>query len=165
MAKKCENKYVDFGLVTILRVTKKNNYIYTQFDSCFLELVKKYQWYCDSNGYIRTHIRKSDGGGYLFMHQLICFGSRMSKHKIHVDHIDRNKLNNTKKNLRLCTAFENSCNRASNKTGCVGVYYDKRRNKYYSQVWFNDKRKTLGLYDTKEEANVARQNFIKENIK
>tara|TARA_R100000655_G_scaffold10222_1_gene24822 strand:- start:2323 stop:2847 length:525 start_codon:yes stop_codon:yes gene_type:complete len=64
-----------------------------------------------------------------------------------IDHIDRDKSNNHINNLRIVSNQENSFNRDAK-----GYYWEKKRNKYTSQIRVNGKTKRLGSYDTKEQA-------------
>jgi hypothetical protein len=66
-----------------------------------------------------------------------------------VDHIDNNKLNNIKSNLRLCNHTENMINRpthSNSKSGYKGVIFYKRLNKYMAKINVNKKQLYLGLY-------------------
>jgi len=72
-----------------------------------------------------------------------------------VDRIDRNPLNNTLENLRICTKQENAINtkvRSDNSTGHKGVAYHKKAGKYRAYINLNGKQKHLGLFDTAEQA-------------
>lgn len=51
----------------------------------------------------------------------------------------------------------------SNKTGYIGVYYSKRENKYRSSITVNKKRIEFGFFNSPEEANNYRNNYIIEN--
>ena len=86
-----------------------------------------------------------------------------------VDHIDGNKLNCTRENLRLCTVSENMHNR--NKMGKNGVFASKYKgvvkDKSYPNKWVAKCRKDniyyrIGVYDTEEEAAIAYNNKVKE---
>jgi len=64
-----------------------------------------------------------------------------------VDHIDRNPFNNHISNLRVVTDAQNSQN-----IDVKGYVFNKKNNKYQTQITINGKQKYLGCYDTKEEA-------------
>ena len=67
-----------------------------------------------------------------------------------VDHINHNKLDNRKSNLRICTHQQNCMNVSDN---VKGIHYDKSRNKWMAHI----KGKNLGRFNTKEEAIEARK--------
>jgi hypothetical protein len=72
-----------------------------------------------------------------------------------VDHIDGDGLNNTKKNLRICTHSQNSKNqglRKNNTSGFKGVYQDKIYKKWIAKINIDGKRIHLGRFNTKEES-------------
>jgi hypothetical protein len=72
-----------------------------------------------------------------------------------VDHIDRNRRNDTVDNLRICTLAENNHNqglRADSKTGLKGVSFKKERSKWVAQIGLGGIRKHLGYFTTPEEA-------------
>lgn len=75
-----------------------------------------------------------------------------------LDHIDRNPENNRLDNLREATKVTNSYNsrlRKDNTSGIKGVYFDKRRNLFYSQIVANKQKTFLGYFETKEAAAKA----------
>ncbi|XWV24680.1 mg680 protein [Tupanvirus deep ocean] len=78
--------------------------------------VSKYDWYLGKNGYPCCYEL-----GKIQLHRFVytyIFG-QYPPSNLYVDHIDRNKLNNTDDNLRLATPQENSFNKSteSNKKG------------------------------------------------
>lgn len=78
-----------------------------------------------------------------------------------VDHIDGDKLNNQRCNLRICTHHENQRNRTklnkNSQSGAKGVYLDRRTGKYYAQVSINSKAYNVGRgFDTIEAAAICR---------
>ena len=77
-----------------------------------------------------------------------------------IDHLDHDPSNNRLNNFRLVLGKENAKNRPKNKnntSGYIGVYWDKEREKWYSQIWVNYKSITLGRFDKMEDAIKARQ--------
>lgn len=70
-----------------------------------------------------------------------------------IDHIDRNKLNNKIKNLRSVTQQENNFNRSNVK----GYTWNKIAKKWQAYIMLNKKYIYLGVYNTIEEAILARE--------
>jgi hypothetical protein len=116
----------------------------TLVDDEDFELLNKYNWCQDSNGYVVS----GRGKELLRMHRVIMntpFG-------LVTDHIDGNKLNNQKSNLRICTCAQNGRNRSSSYT-YKGVYVF--RNKFQSSIKLNKKAIHLGTFNTEIEAAIA----------
>lgn len=92
------------------------------------ELFSKYKWHI-SCGYLRTNIKIDNKNKGFLLHRLIL---RLTDPKIITDHINHNKLDNRKSNLRVCTIKENSYNKSSHKNSTskyIGVYLRKDRDK------------------------------------
>lgn len=122
-----------------------------------LDIVQQYHWYKDkSKGYWTTNIIQEDGRKTtLTLHRLV---TNANSNEI-VDHINRDKNNNRKSNLRKCTSQQNSYNHSlkiNNKTGYSGVALSRNRKRWTANIRINGKRKFLGTFDTKEEAIQAR---------
>lgn len=112
-----------------------------------VELVSKYKWYMDKDGYAQNHIV-----GKLHRFIIDCPSDMV------VDHINHNTLDNRKINLRICTQAENSKNRGKRKncsSQYKGVSLNKKANKWTALIYINDKRKYLGLFDNEYDASVA----------
>jgi hypothetical protein len=86
---------------------------------------------------------------------------RMHREIIHatkgmdVDHINGNKLDNRKCNLRLVNDFQqnqNSNKRKDNTSGCRGVNFFKPRGTWIARIQYNGKRIGLGTYHDKADA-------------
>lgn len=76
-----------------------------------------------------------------------------------VDHINKNKADNRKQNLRICERSENDRNRSlyvTNTSGVAGVYFDKKRKKWVASITYNRKKVYIGRFAEKEEAILAR---------
>lgn len=81
-----------------------------------------------------------------------------------IDHIDGNGGNNSLVNLRLVTENENAKNKSipsNNTSGCVGVSFLNREQKWRSRINFNGKEITLGLFINKDDAVKARKDAEK----
>lgn len=75
-----------------------------------------------------------------------------------IDHIDHNGLNNQKSNLRLCTRSENMMNRRKGvNTSSIykGVSFHKGHKKWGASIGINNKKISLGYFDTEAEAALA----------
>jgi hypothetical protein len=72
-----------------------------------------------------------------------------------VDHMDRNKANNCRPNLRLCTPQENQRNKRK-ETGSAsqfkGVFHDKRCDRWYAKYRHEGKYHWLGFFDLEVDA-------------
>ena len=75
-----------------------------------------------------------------------------------IDHADRNKSNNRKRNLRQATVSQNNMNRKlrKNNSGIAGVTLNKRDNKWRAVITLNKKYIWLGDYADKDDAIKAR---------
>ena len=77
-----------------------------------------------------------------------------------VDHINRNKRDNRRENLRLANKSLNAFNSKiykNNKSGVTGVYFRKDTKKWTAEIKVNYRKICLGCYETKEEAINARK--------
>jgi hypothetical protein len=75
--------------------------------------------------------------------------------KLEIDHINKNRLDNRKKNLRFCTRSENLYNKTTNKnntSGYKGVVWDNQRRKWCASISIERRRINLGFFQNKEEA-------------
>lgn len=105
----------------------------------------------------------SKKGTSIAVHQLVAMAfldHKRNGHKIVVDHIDLDKLNNRLDNLQLLTNRENVTRNPKNKY--AGVSYCKRENKYVARTNHNKKRIWLGYFNTEIEAHIAYQTKIAE---
>lgn len=77
------------------------------YDEEDTELLAQYTW-CVSHGYVVTNDRRPDGNKYMTeMHRRVM----EAPDGIQVDHINGNRSDNRKENLRLCTKTQNARNR------------------------------------------------------
>ena len=111
-----------------------------------------------NTGYLRFELWEKGKRIRIYLHRLLALQFIDNPDNLAcVDHIDRNRQNNSLDNLRWSTHSQNNRNK-----DCKGYYFDKRRNKYKSAYKLNYKKIHIGYYDTEQEARDAYLNAIKE---
>lgn len=113
--------------------------------------IKDFSWYM-SNGYVCSQF---DRKHRINMHRYLL---GVGKDVDTVDHINGCRYDNRKANLRIATFQQNNVNVGkykNNSSGQKGVYWDKERNKWYSDITVNKKTVHLGRFNTFEEAKEA----------
>ena len=115
------------------------------------EKVMRYKWSRASNRYFVTQLSRTPPIS-ISVHRFILDAQPGQI----VDHIDGNRRNNTRENLRICTPAENARNspgKYSQYSIYKGVTYDKRRNKYVAQI--TKDYKNIFLYTSTNELDCA----------
>ena len=93
----------------------------------------------------------------------ITFFDHKPSHKMVVDHIDNNPLNNNINNLQIITARENVSKDRKNKSSkYTGVLWSKTSNKWRAYIYIKSKFKCLGLYLNEDDASFAYQNALNQ---
>lgn len=110
---------------------------------------KKEKWFLNSNGYYRNTKSKT------YLHQYILG----KKDGLVCDHINRNKLDNRKSNLRFVTRTINNQN-TDFAINAKGIYFDKNGNRWRACISVNNKTIKLGSFKTMEDAINARKKAI-----
>ena len=119
----------------------------------------------NSGGYKQVILYNDNVRKVLLIHRLIGLNYIPNPcNKTQVDHIDRDKLNNSIDNLRWLTHSENSRNKGiRGEVQYRGV--SKVNDKFRSRIFFEGKTKSLGTYRTAEEAsNVYNEFCINNNL-
>jgi len=129
---------------------------YALIDNEDYDRINQYKWFTRKDGqnfyavkklYILNGKRRN-----VSMHQIIMGNTPKNKE---IDHIDRNGLNNQKKNLRFVTHQENMVNqrvRTTNKTGFRGIDYNKQHQKYRVRIMLNGKSIFMGYFKNLKDA-------------
>jgi hypothetical protein len=120
--------------------------LFVYVDATDYEWLSPYTWSCHG-GYAARHVK----GKRIFMHREIM---RPPQGMV-VDHIDGNKLNNCRVNMRNCTPAENHRNRIKGigaSSRFRGVSLRKESGKYRAETRFHGAPVYLGIYDNEVEA-------------
>lgn len=140
---------------------------YCLFDLEDIDVVQQYCWYMDNkSGYIRSTYwdKESKKSIHVMLHRII-----MSKYYnidgMFIDHINHDRSDNRKLNLRVCTPAQNQRNIRSitSNTGERNISIESGRNKKYALTIKYQGKKYKWRFDTLEEAVKVRDNFYKEH--
>lgn len=126
------------------------------------DILNQFKWCVTPTGYAIRNARRSEGHRKrILMHRVIIDAPK----GMQVDHINGDRLDNRKVNLRLCTNQQNSCNRgrqSNNTSGYKGVSFlefnskgYKLRKPWVAKIAVEGKPISLGMYATAGEASQA----------
>lgn len=111
-----------------------------------VEKCKLYKWYLGTNGYVMAHKNKT----CFYLHRFITNVSQ----NLQVDHINHNKTDNRKINLRMVTGLLNSNNRVDEHGTGIRI---TKFNKYQAYIIINKKFINLGNHSDINDALNARR--------
>jgi hypothetical protein len=118
-----------------------------------------------NSGYLKTNLSKNNIKKSITIHKLVAvtfLNHKQCGHKLVIDHINRDKLDNRVENLRVVTSRENSIKIKTNCTSkYTGVSFVKSSKKWASIIFIDGKNISLGRFNTEEEAHQVYQNKLK----
>jgi hypothetical protein len=131
---------------------------YTLVDDKDFEWLNQWKWCYSFYGYAIRNKNWKNGKpqGLIYMHRLI----NNTPNGLHTDHINRNKLDNRRENLRSATDTQNAINkglRKDNTSKIIGVSLF-RNGKWRSYITFKKQTIHLGYFRDIEEARFTRKN-------
>lgn len=142
--------YIDGSVVhIILRDQKNNDVAETIIDVEDLDNVIQHKWHLNSWGYAENKTK-----GVLQRYLL----NEYDKDKI-PDHINRDRLDNRRSNLRLSDKSKNAINagiRSNNTSGVTGVSWCKYAEEWRAYINSDGKRIELGYFKSLNDAIIAR---------
>jgi hypothetical protein len=126
---------------------------------------EKIMMFAFSKGYFKISLLKDKKRKTYLVHQLVALtflNHTISGHKIVVDHINDNPLDNKLENLQLITQRENSYKTQGKwSSKYKGVGWSLEKNKWRSYIRIDGKSKHLGYFKCELAAAVAYQNKLK----
>lgn len=142
-------------------------------ERCLVDIVDydrlvKYPWHKHPMGYAYAHLSSTlPDRKNVLMHRFI-----LDNPKSHVDHINGDKLDNRRINLRPATTSQNNANQKKqlNRTSIYkGVYWNKNRSRWQAQTKLDGKSIWLGTFDSEAGAakayNKAAREYFREYAK
>lgn len=149
-------------------------------EACYIQLTKgefaivdyddfqylsEFNWCLDNRGYaVRRRSRKL-GACPILMHRAIM---NPPNHRV-VDHINGNKLDNRRSNLRICTSQVNAWNRhnlaKNNTSGHTGVFWNPANRNWRAVIVVNGKSIYLGSHILLDNAVEEREKALNFYVK
>lgn len=136
---------------------------YAMVDDDDYARVSAVNWYITGHGYAYSEKVLSGKTSKILMTHFIM--GKPEKGFV-VDHINRNRLDNRKDNLRFCTLAQNNMNRKmqkNNTSGYTGVFWHKPAKKWQVFICIDKKQTHVGIYADKKEAALAYNEAAKEH--
>lgn len=144
---KKKNDYKRLENTIILYTSNREEILVDEED---FEHIRKYKWCVSKTGYAVANIKKK----VTKLHRFIL---NIKDQNIIIDHKNRNKLDNRKSNLRICTAWENCTNSSNTKGKELPLGISKTQNgKYRARIMVHRKEINLGRFEKLEDAVEAR---------
>ena len=132
----------------LVLVTNRNEFIV--IDKEDYNKIKDSKWCVSKTGYAVANINKK----VVKMHRQIL--GVIDPSQI-IDHKNRNKLDNRKENLRICSQKENTRNRGATRGRELPLGIRKRNGKFEARIMVNRKEINLGGYACLSDAVLARK--------
>ncbi|MDE2434711.1 MAG: HNH endonuclease [Sphingomonadales bacterium] len=120
---------------------------------CDFEALSAFRWHLHSAGYAYRAQKKSGKQTNFLMHRQIM----QPEKSMLVDHINGNRLDNRRENLRLATHAQNACNNAAivGTSARRGVSWHTSRGKWRATIKVDGRARHVGYFATEDDAAAA----------
>jgi len=162
---KVKQGYIDETGVGHIPLTKDR---WALCDAHWFHYLSKFNWTAKRNKSgrwyaVRSSYAPNQKRVYVYMARVVM---GVTDEEVEVDHKNRDAtLDNRKSNLRIATSSQNNCNVGvtnRNTSGFKGVHWNKDRNKWRATIGINNKRHSLGYFETREAAAHAYNEAAKQ---
>lgn len=146
-------------MLSIISGKIKLNKGYALVDSIDFQDLNQSCWFVSTHGYAIRNTNKDGERTTEGMHRVIMQAPK----GFDVDHINGNRLDNRRSNLRICTRAENIRNKgvASTKSSSGYKGIRKNGNRWVVELWANNQSHYFGRYIYLNEAIAVRDKNIK----
>lgn len=123
-----------------------------------------FNWHLTSRGYAARTDRTSGPKRTIWMHRVV---ARVGDRRVQVDHINRDKLDNRRANLRIATNAENGQNRDAYEGGTSrfrGVSWKPSKNRWVAHAWIDGRTVHVGYFTDEVEAARAVDRYRLEHM-
>ena len=145
-----------FDMKKINISTRKYPNTFTIVDDDMFDYLNQWKWMLNAQGYAIRNLLLKEGEGIIRMHRVI----NNTPEDLQTDHINRNKLDNRRCNLRSVTNRENAFNVSTRKnslSGHKGITWHKKAKKWETYIQVFDKKIHLGVFINIESAIKVRE--------
>ena len=129
--------------------------------------LSQFRWHFDSAGYARRNVWDGSKNGTVRMHRQVLGLGPGHIDKRQTDHINRDRTDNRRENLRVATNAENGQNLPARKGGTSryrGVSWYQNNQKWVAKVHVGGRNYSLGCFDDEDEAGRAAADFRREHM-
>lgn len=129
-------------------------------DDADYDFLMQWKWLFAKGYAMRNGPRNNYARDRIYMHRLLAG----NPNGMEVDHVNLDKLDNRRSNLRACTHQQNCCNTPlskRNKSGFKGVSFDKKAGKFMAMIKIGPAKKFLGYF---HDPKVASSAYVKAAI-
>ncbi len=133
-------------------------------DASTVEWLSQWNWHVHTLGYAGRARLASDppGGHEVYLHREL-LGLRAGD-GLQADHINRDRLDNRRANLRIVTPGDNRQNTPAIAGRFRGVGYDRARRRWRAQAQFKGHHYFLGRFATEEQAAQVASDWRREHM-
>lgn len=118
-------------------------------DNADFDYLNQWKWYYHKGYATRYPTVAKNKRQRVYMHRIVFANLFTMSFKEYVDHINGNKLDNRRKNLRFADKSQNGANSKlakDNTSGYKGVTWHKQTRKWQAQIQVKGKNKYLGIF-------------------
>lgn len=126
-----------------------------------------WRWHLDKDGYAQRGFRDASGVNHsIRMHRQV-LGLQVGESDLVGDHINRNRLDNRRANLRVLTREQSAQHRGArrrSRSRFRGVNFVPTTGRWIARVRLGSKLHNLGTYDSEEHAARVAAEFRREHM-
>lgn len=131
---------------------------YAMVDEADYSRVNRHRWHLGSNGYARRTVGPRSARRVVYLHRELL----QVEGGVQVDHLNRDRLDCRRSNLRVVTPQGNSQNtgsRAGSSSRYRGVCLFRRTGRWVASAQVNGRAHHLGYYENEDDAGAAAAAF------
>lgn len=118
--------------------------------------VLQFKWSYDGNGYACRKVRTTRRDGTPFQRKILLHRFVLDAPQgMDVDHVNRNRLDNRRCNLRLATRGQNAANMPPRRGALKGVYRRSDCNRWRAEIVVDGRKRHLGTFLSALDAAVT----------